>query len=72
MAGRSSSAIWFWVWPSRVRRPASVMMIWKTPASAIPRSFAISGGSASVSVMGWRGRWPDGLTSPGRAGGRSG
>jgi hypothetical protein len=39
MAGRSSSAIWPWLWPSLVRRPASVMMIWKTLASAIPRSF---------------------------------
>ena len=27
MAGRSSSAIWFWLWPSRVRRPASVMTL---------------------------------------------
>jgi hypothetical protein len=26
MAGRSSSAIWSWFWPSRVRRPASVMI----------------------------------------------
>ena len=43
MAGRSWSAIWSWLWPSRVRRPASVMMIWKTLASAIPRSFAICG-----------------------------
>jgi hypothetical protein len=38
MAGRSSSAIWSWLWPSRVRRPASAMMIWNTLASAIPRS----------------------------------
>ncbi len=51
MAGRSWSAIWSWLWPSRVRRPASVMMIWNTPASAIPRSFAISGAAASVSAM---------------------
>src|SRR4249919_2033705 len=51
MAGRSSSAIWSWLWPSRVRRPASVMMIWNTLASAIPRSFAISGVTASVSAM---------------------
>jgi hypothetical protein len=26
--GRSSSAISAWLWPSRVRWPASVMMIW--------------------------------------------
>jgi len=51
MAGRSWPAIWSWFWPSRVRRPASVMMIWNTLASAIPRSLAISGAIASVSVM---------------------
>ena len=51
MAGRSWSAIWSWLWPWRVRRPASVRMIWNTPASAIPRSLAISGATASVSAM---------------------
>ena len=73
MAGRSSSAIWSWLWPSRVRRPASVMMIWKTPASAIPRSRAISGATVSVSAravaraVAWRSdssrasRWTVGL-----------
>jgi hypothetical protein len=73
MAGRSSSAIWFWLWPSRVRRPASVMMIWKTPASAIPRSLAISGATASVSAraVAWRSdisrasRWTIGLIAAG-------
>jgi hypothetical protein len=34
-----------------VRRPASLMMIWNTPASAIPCSVAISGGTALVSLM---------------------
>jgi hypothetical protein len=51
IAGRSSSAILFWLWPSRVRRPASLMMIWKTPASAIPCSLAISGGISPVSLI---------------------
>jgi len=51
MAGRISSAIWFWLWPSQVRRPASVMMIWKIPASAIHRSLAISGVTTPVSAM---------------------
>jgi len=29
----SSSAIFAWLWPSRVRWPASLMMICNTPAS---------------------------------------
>jgi len=49
--GCSSSAISAWLWPSRVRRPASLMMIWNTAASAIPCSLAISGGTAVVSLM---------------------
>ena len=44
--GYSASAISAWLWPSRVRRPASLMMIWNTPASAIACSVAISGGTA--------------------------
>jgi len=48
--GYSSSAISAWLWPSRVRRPASLMMIWNTAASAIPCSLATSGGTAVVSL----------------------
>ena len=51
MAGRSSSAIWSWVWPSRVRCPASSMMIWNTPASAMPWSLAICGVTVVVSLI---------------------
>jgi hypothetical protein len=62
-----------WLWPSRVRRPASLMMIWNTPASAIPSSLATSGETAVVSliasarVAAWRSasssasRWTAGL-----------
>jgi len=49
--GYSSSAIFAWLWPSPVRRPASLKMIWNTPASAIPCSLAISAGTAVVSLM---------------------
>jgi hypothetical protein len=51
MAGLSSVAIWSWLWPSRVRRPDSLMMIWNTPASAIPCSRATSGVTAVVSLI---------------------
>ena len=47
----SSRAIFVWLCPSRVRRPASLMMISNTPASAIPCSLAISGRTAVVSLM---------------------
>jgi hypothetical protein len=40
-----------WLWPSRVRWPASLMTIWNTPASAIPCSLAISGATVVVSLM---------------------
>ena len=49
--GYSSSAISAWLWPARVRRPASLMMIWNTPASAIPCSLATAGGTGVVSLM---------------------
>jgi hypothetical protein len=49
--GYSSSAIFGWPSPSTVRRPASLMMIWNTPASAIPCSLATPGGTAVVSLM---------------------
>ena len=51
MAGRSSSTIWSWVWPSRVRWPASSMMIWNTPASAMPWSLAICGETGVESLI---------------------
>jgi hypothetical protein len=48
--GDSSPAISGWLWPSRVRWPASLMMIWNTPAIAIPCSLATGGGTAVVSL----------------------
>jgi len=71
--GYSSSAIFAWLWPSRVPWPASLMMIWNTPAIAIPCSLATSGGTAVVSLktparaVAWRSinssasRWTAGL-----------
>ena len=49
--GYSSSAIFAWPWPSRVRWPDSLMMIWNTPAIAMPCSLATSVETAVVSLM---------------------
>ena len=51
MTGYSSQAIFAWLWPSRARRPDSLMMIWNTPARATPCSLAIPGATAVLSLM---------------------